>query len=263
MIIKDLIEFGLNEKGAKVYLALLELEIATVNEISKAASINRSTAYVTLESLKKHGLVSISDNSAVRQYIATPPEAILRSAEDLAISQENIRKKIERIIPEMKALYKGTKKKPIVKVFEGKDGLINAFEDTLNARGKLMRVFSSPANLGLMIQDYLPTYIKKRFDRGIKMYGIHPYDDIHKKLADQSAHTSDKYILIPENKYKFPADLAIYDNKIGYMSHENGGIAIVIESNEISDVMKSIFDLAWEEAKRLNANLSGKAKKRK
>lgn len=39
------------------------------------------------------------------------------------------------------------------------------------------------------------------------------------------------------------------------MSLEKGGIAIIIESKEIADVMKSVFDLAYEEAKRLNKKL--------
>ena len=57
-------------------------------------------------------------------------------------------------------------------------------------------------------------------------------------------------MLIPKNKYKSSADMAIYDNKIGYMSTRER-VAIIIESKEIADVMKNIFDLAHEEAKRL------------
>ena len=33
------------------------------------------------------------------------------------------------------------------------------------------------------------------------------------------------------------------------------GFSIVIESREIADVMKGIFDLAFEEAKRINKKL--------
>ena len=255
MLIEDLIEFGLGEKEAKVYLALLELEIANVNDIAKKAGINRSSAYVTLESLQKRGLVSISDDKSVRQYIATSPEAILRIAEDRAINQENTRRRIEEIIPEMKALFKGTKKKPLVKVFEGKEGLIAAFEDTLNNREKLVRVTSSVGNLGRLLPDYLPEYVKKRFQLGIKMYGIHPNDEIFHKLVEVSPKNFDVPIAIPKAKYNFEADIAIYDDKIAYMSHKDGGVAAIIESRDVAGVMKNLFDLAFEEAKRLNKQL--------
>lgn len=252
MIIKDLIDFGLNDKEAKAYLALLELEIAGVQEIAKVAGINRSSAYVTLESLKKRGLVSISDDKNVRQYVATSPEVILRLADEMATKQENIRKKIHAIVPDMKAIYKGTKKKPLVKVFEGREGLISAFEETLNNKEKVMRVVSSPMNLGPIMASYMPQYMKTRFGLGIKMFGIHPDDSENRKLILRDPKNKDIYALIPAKDYKFPADLAIYQDKIGYMSKEEGGLAIVIESKEIAEVMKSIFDLAFLEARRIN-----------
>lgn len=38
LLVKQLIEFGLSEKEARVYLALLELEIAAVSETTKTAA---------------------------------------------------------------------------------------------------------------------------------------------------------------------------------------------------------------------------------
>ncbi len=78
LIVKQLIEFGLSEKEAKTYLALLELEVATVSEVSKTANINRSSAYVVLESLKKKGLAGISDDKNIRRYIAASPDLLFR-----------------------------------------------------------------------------------------------------------------------------------------------------------------------------------------
>ena len=61
LIAKQLINFGFSEKEAKIYLALLELEAATVFETAKLSGVNRSSAYVVLEALKKKGFVGISD----------------------------------------------------------------------------------------------------------------------------------------------------------------------------------------------------------
>ncbi len=60
----------------------------------------------------------------------------------------------------------------------------------------------------------------------------------------------DEPILIPSKKYNLSADVAIYDNKIAYMSIKDE-LAVIIESKEMADVMKSVFDLAFEEAKRI------------
>ncbi len=254
-LIKTLIDFGLSEKEAKVYVSLLELEIATAGEVAKKSEINRSSVYVVLELLKKRGFVSTSGDKDVLHYIAISPEMILKTAEDLAVKQNEIRKKIDDIIPELNALHKDTKIKPKVRVFEGKQGLINTFEDTLKSKEKLMRISSSVGNLFKIIPEYFPGYVEKRKKLGIRMHGIHPDDMAGQQLLKSDPTNFDTELLIPQDKYHFPADLAIYDNKIGYMSSEKGGTAIIIESKEISDVMKSIFDMAWEEAKRLNKQI--------
>lgn len=251
MLSKTLIEFGLTEKASKVYLALLEHEIATVNQIAKVTGINRSSTYVVLESLQKKGLVGITDDKRVQQYMAISPDALMRIAEDSAKKHEIIKNKIDKLVPELKALYKGTKRKPLVKVYEGKQGLINAFEDTLKMKEKVIRISSSVGNLFNVFSDYFPEYVEMRRKKGIVMHGIHPNDLPAQMLITNAPDRFDKPILIPSKKYSFPADLAIYDNKISYMSLDGKGIAIVIESKEMADVMKSVFDLAFTEAKRL------------
>ncbi len=254
VIIKQLTEFGLSDKEAKVYLALIELEVATVTEIAETANTNRSSTYVVLESLKKKGLVSMSEDKKVQNYVAISPDMLLLEAQSRAKKAEDIKSKISNIVPELKALHKDTKQKPIIKIFEGKQGLISSFEDTLNNKEKLIRVCSSASNLSKVLEDYLPIYVQKRLSLGIKMYGIHPDEEIARKLINTVPMLSklDKSILIPKEKYQFSADVAIYDNRIGYVSSNKDGFSIIIESKEMADVMKSVFDLAFEEAKRLN-----------
>lgn len=251
VMIKSLVEFGLSDKEANVYLVLLELEIATVSEIADSANVNRSSTYVVLESLKEKGLVSISEDKNIQRYVAVSPDMLLFEAQNKAQKAVDVKNNISDIVPELKALHKDTKQKPIVKVFEGKQGLINAFEDTLKSKEKVMRVASSVENLVKALPEYFPTYVQKRIKLGIKMYGIHPDDKTARSMISLSPKF-DKAVLISPKKYKFPADMAIYDNKIAYMSLEKGGIAVGIESKEMADVMKSVFDLAYKEAERLN-----------
>ncbi len=252
MLIKNLIEFGLSEKEAKAYIALLELEVAPVQEVAKRAGLNRSSTYVVLDSLKEKGLLSISDKMGVRQYIATPPEILTHMAETMAERQEKVKKNINNLVPELKALFKGTKTKPVVRVYEGKNGVIAAMEDILNSGEKLMRVAASVGRLmPILPPTYFAEYFKKRFTLGIKMHSIHPYDEVYKQLVSISPKNFDEPIGIPKEKYKFSSDIAIYSNKIQYISGD-ANTTVIIESAEMSDTMKSVFDLAWEEAKRLS-----------
>lgn len=251
--IKELVNFGLSDKEAKVYVALLELEIGTAFEVAKHASLNRSSTYVVLEGLKKKGFVGVSEDNTVRKYIAASPDILLQSAKTESHRHAGIVEGIESIIPELKALYKDTKHKPVIKVFEGRNGIINAFEDILNSKEKKIRVISSIGKIGkLLPASYIPLFILKRIKKGIKMYGIHPDNTIEKMML--KVNSFDKPVLIPNEKFKWVADLAIYDNKVGYMTSDDGGIAVGIESKEIAEVMKNLFDLAYEEAKKISVN---------
>jgi sugar-specific transcriptional regulator TrmB len=254
MLIKDLIEYGLSEKEAAIYLALLELETANVNELAKSTGINRSSSYVVLDSLKKKGLVSTSDDKKVRKYIASSPDLLLLTMEESIQKQEAVRNKIRTSIPELKAIYKGTKHRPVVKVFEGEMGLIASFEDTLTSKEKVVRTYSSATNIFKHLPDYLPLYIQKRFEKQIRMRGIHPDSDLHARILQGEPKNFDSHMAIPKSKFSFPADFAIYDNKVGIMSLGGNPISVIIESKEIAETMKAIFDLAWEEAKRLSKN---------
>jgi len=55
---EELMEIGLDEHEAEVYLFLLKNKNQTANEISKEMKINRSVVYSILERLIRKGLVS-------------------------------------------------------------------------------------------------------------------------------------------------------------------------------------------------------------
>jgi len=253
-LLKQLINFGLTEKEARIYLALLELEAATVFEVAKQSGINRSSAYVVLENLKKKGFVGISEDKKVRRYIAASPETLLHSAKASTKKQEEIKQGIEAIIPELKALHKGTKHRPIVKIFEGENGAREAYWDLLSTQAKDLKVFANPVNIFKRVSDFLE-FDKERGKRGVKMYLINPASkqvlDLYKFGPPAPPH---EILLIPEKKFNFSSDMGIYANKVAFVSPK-GNFGIIIENKEIADVLRNNYDLAWEEAKRLNKKI--------
>jgi len=211
-IIQNLIDFGLGEKEAKIYLALLELEIGTMGEASEIAGVNRSSAYVTIETLKEKGLVSVSYDKKIQQYVATPPEALLQSAERLSKRQEDVKNKIAEIVPQLKALNKNTKQKPRVIVFEGKQSLFNVSKEIISSDDKTVR-------------STLPT---EEFSK----MGIEKVKIVNFKLANQNA------------------DLIIGGNKTGFFTRGNEDWAVVIENENIAETMSNLFDLASKEVRK-------------
>ncbi|MEX1112520.1 MAG: helix-turn-helix domain-containing protein [Candidatus Andersenbacteria bacterium] len=251
-IVKTLADFGLSEKEARTYIVLTEMEAATVYELARKSGINRSSSYVVLESLRKRGLVGVSDDRKVRQYVAAHPDTLFQMAEAAVQEQTRIKNDVASAVAALKTLQKNAAQKPAVRVFQGKDGIIAALEDTLQNKEKTLRVSYSLERFiarDRSFNDYLDRYADRRARRGIHLKAIHPHDAVSKELIPQ--RSTDQHMFIPKERYTFPTEVAIYDDKVGYISWEGEWMAVIIESKEMAGLMKSIFDMAWEEAKRL------------
>src|SRR3989344_2058210 len=117
---------GLDEKEAKVYLALLELGTADVTDIAVKAHIKRPTCYLVLDNLKNKGLVS-QVPAKVNLFTAESPEKL---ASEMYKKQELYK----RFLPNMLALYNAKKDKPQVQLFEGVEGVKQVYEKIYIAR---------------------------------------------------------------------------------------------------------------------------------
>src|SRR3989338_7658914 len=77
-----LIEYGLKEKQAQVYLACLEVGSGTVLQIAQRASMPRSTTELELNHLLDKGLVSMYKKKSVKYFSADDPHVLLNTLEE-------------------------------------------------------------------------------------------------------------------------------------------------------------------------------------
>ena len=88
---------GFDEKESQLYLAGLQLGSAPASEYAKSTGINRITAYNTLESLAKRGLLTIVKKVRSKWYTPVAPEYLALEA------RKNV-DMLERTLPELKSL---------------------------------------------------------------------------------------------------------------------------------------------------------------
>ena len=73
-----LIASGLTRNEAKVYLALLKIGSASVNEITRKSGIHRVNAYDVINRLMEKGLISSTMRANKTYYEAANPEELLK-----------------------------------------------------------------------------------------------------------------------------------------------------------------------------------------
>lgn len=253
MTVDKLTVFGLSDKQAKIYTTLLEVGTSIVTDIAQKSGINRSTTYVVLEELVKKGLVSISDEKAKRQYTAEPPERLIQLLEEQAKTAAKAVNMARQVLPELKSLYTGVGMKPRVSFYEGAEGLISVYEDTLTST-ETIRAYASIENMHAALGDYFPAYYQRRATTGIAIRSIHPDTPEARERVRHDKEEARDSVLVPHREYDFSPEINIYDNKIVFMSlREKFGL--IIESEELAQAMKKVFELSWEEAKRLNEKI--------
>lgn len=257
LVFKDfIISLGFSDKEAAVYLVLLSLGKGTVTEISRGAEINRTTGYTILDSLVSKGLATISGKEPKQEYIAESPDSILqmlrrkKSEVDLFLEKANV------MIPQLKSIQH-VGDRPQVRFYEGKQGLEQVYEDTLTATEEI-RAYATVDDMHTALPHYFPKYYKRRANKGIAIRAIIPSTPIGKVRATQDKAEKRRTALIPPNKYYFSPEINVYDNKVMIASWREK-LGIIIESTEIADAMKKIFELAWAEAKRLHHEKTSKS----
>ena len=166
-MLNKLKDIGLSEKEAKVYLGMLELGPATVLEISAKAEINRPTTYLQIESLKKRGLVSTQIKGKKQLFMAESPEQldILLEREKKILEQKQ--GELKEILPELESLFRTSDSKPVVRFFEGKEGLMKILEEFLKTKNKPILGIAAIEPKYEIFPDILEDYSKRRVSKKI------------------------------------------------------------------------------------------------
>lgn len=248
---EKLINYGMSPKEARVYLTLLEIGTSLVTDVAKKADINRSTAYVVLESLAKNGLVSITERKNIRLYTPAPPERIILNLENNKNKYEKLAGSAKSLLPQLKSIYSASGPKPKIQIFEGTEGIKTAYEDTLTSK-ETIRAFASIESMHFMLPGYFPEYYKRRAGKGIKIRSIFPDTLEARERIKNNKEEKREAILVPKEKYSFTPEINIYDNKVVFMSLKER-FALIIESEELADALKKSFEIAWLGAKNIKA----------
>ena len=243
----QLIELGFSDKEASVYLALLELGPSTTTEISRMAKINRTTGYDILESLVSDGLVNMIGETKIQKFVAENPDKVIVFLENKIKQSQNKLKNAYNLLPELFSIY-NEKEKPKVKYYEGVERLKEAFEDTLTAKVEIVGYAVGTDAFQAVGEKYLRDYFKRRVEKNIKVRVIAPDDPDTLKVTAGDADELRESFIVPRDKFYFTTETNIYNNKVLIISWKEK-FAVLVESKEIADAQKKVFELAWLGAK--------------
>lgn len=235
-LLPHLLDAGLSEKEAQLYMAGIELGEATIQELADQAGLKRPTAYVIMEGLKTKGLFSIGLRGKKRYYLAQDPETVL--------AQIKTRERaFVRALPELQMLFNTGDKKPRVRFYDGIEGLKGMYWEALESKETIL-VYGSIDDMWSLSKDFIKEYVKARVKKNIRIKGIVPATKDAQEYTKLGQKELRELVLVPADQFRFTNEINIYNNKVAIYSFKDR-VGVIIESREIADTQRSIFNLAW------------------
>lgn len=251
---KQLFEnYGFTSKESQVYIALIELDTALPSTLAKKTGLKRSTTYVILEQLKKRGMVGHFKKNNSTYFKLVDPKQFLNE-------QKGKLETLSEIMPDLLKLHERFGVTPQMSVFEGREGIIQIMEDTLDAKEPLHCWADITLASNTILEDYYPSYIKKKNKNKVFVKGIFCYDPIALDFKKKGKEELREVYLIPKEKFPFKNEINIYDDKVAIISHQDL-VGVIIQNKAIADTQKAIFNLGFEYAKIIEKDLLTKKDK--
>jgi sugar-specific transcriptional regulator TrmB len=242
-MIEKLIQLGLTEKEAEVYLSLLKGGEATADQLAKSAKLNRSTTYVQIKELSEYGLVSTFKRGKKTFYSAESPNNLDRLIEHKSSLIELQRSEVKLLIPELLKFFGSSMDRPTVRVFEGKEGLVSMRNEILESGIKNLQIaFSIDSMSKIFTVSEMMAFSNKRASKKIFSKAIYTKTDGEDivRVPPQELRRVDI------KKYPFGSDIYIYGDTVSFASTQGQVVGITIKNADIAKTMKALFDIAWE-----------------
>ena len=248
MLEKYLQEIGLTDKESLVYLALLQVDNSSVVDIGKKTGIKRTTVYVVLDTLAKKGLVSETTINSKTQYQAESPERLQTYIERQKLVLDERERRLGDVISQIKSIQRGTGEKPVVKYFEGKDGILNINQEIYDEEvdgSPVYMVYSKDLLDDIFESKDMEKYRHRRIEKGIKSKVLFNYSK-----GDRPSDSTGERVKVDEKKYPFTCDISIYKDSVRISILGKRLSGIFIRSQDLADTLKSLFNLSFDNIKK-------------
>lgn len=249
---RDLLKkLGFSEKETDVYLAALKMKEGSTSSLAKLAKIKRPTVYVILERLDEMGLVVLEKKHGKQIFAAQNPNRLLTLIEKKKNKSIEKEKKLKKALPSLKAIAKKETIAPLVKYYEGKEGLWNIFNDVVNSKEN-SRVIAPGRIYEILGHDRFTKEIVEK--RGKFHTTARIIADQHpgnlRGLKEKRTNVREYRFLPPD--VRISTSVYVYADKAAFIFYKDFFSGLIIENKELFQVMKFLFDSLWKELEGKN-----------
>lgn len=237
-IAKSLKSFGFNDVEAKVYMTLLKRGKSTISDISKSSGLKRPTIYQHIDGLAEHNLIRKTFKGKRLLYYPEDPKKLLNLA-------DNIKRKAEKIFPELQGLFTKSSTRPVVRFYEGRESIRSIYREVTSTSKIVWAVFSAERYFQIFTEKDGNEFLDNIFKNGGELRDMvlrtpAGIEYVKKGWGGKVAKSK----LLPVD-FDFNVNMVVVGNKLVLISFEEM-IAVVIENQEIADQQMQFLRFVWK-----------------
>lgn len=243
MELSFLIELGLTEREAKVYVALLEVGPCRVGMLIKRSGVPGSKVYEMLDRLKERGLASSIVRDGRQVFSAEDPQVLVR---DLDERRAHLTK---TVVPQLHALRNKERANRSSVVLEGLAAIKTIYERMLDLpQGEFIYVLGAPVVAQEKLGAFLLDFQKRRLKKGLRMKLIYVHEARqYGKSRERLPFTEVRYLKEGELS---PAWVDVFGDYVAIFTLSERPSAVLIEDKDIAQSFKTYFEATWASLSR-------------
>jgi sugar-specific transcriptional regulator TrmB len=240
-IINSLMEFGLEENEANVYLASLSLGATTILRLSKYSEVKRTTVYEVVDSLEKKGLMRKEIKGLKTLYAPEHPEKLENTLESKRLL-------LFRVLPQLEGKYHLKSTESAIKYYEGLPVIKNLYHDILKdlKPHDFYYAVSNTDEWEDIGDDYfMKNHVEKRVNLGLKINLLFVDSPAAQKRKQFERNYNEEIRLLPKDS-NIHVDMVITPHKLVIFQLYEPMVALVVENQSMITVQKEVFELLWK-----------------
>lgn len=245
MLTKILEIIGLKTDEAKIYLASLKLGTQDLVTLAKETKSSKQDTFAALHHLIEKGFVSKYSKSR-DFFTAESPQILCKIIENSPKISKGKKEIFQKMLPSFEKYIDPNYTKPETSYYEGKEGLIAAYEDTLTAKTDILAI-ASIDDTESILPRYVANYYQRRKAAGIKIRALFPDTKMARERQKNDKLELRTSMLIPKKHFNFSVEINVYDDKVAFFSLKEK-IALIIKSADIASSMSNMFEICWQMA---------------
>lgn len=245
---ESLQQFGLKLTETKLYLAGLKFGPSSVTALSKEADVKRTTAYFSLEKLKKLKLAQEIKKGRRIVFEMSPPEALhdtLKIQREKLIEQEII---LSDLVPDLGQFIKQETRVENIRKCDKIEDIKNILFDLFLSKDKLLMMGSDKYLIKYLNKlKFLDKFLKKRIEKNNNIYIVTDQKDI---ITGKYPDTEDSphYKFTPK-AIDFKSLILISGNRFLQIHFNDKITGLYIEDRIFIASMRYFFQFMWNSLK--------------